>query len=53
MNLDDFPDIIEADETIKHMISFDNHIFLGTERAVYIMLEEDEEWPGRIGAPHD
>ena len=45
VNFDDYPDIISEDETVRYMISFKEHIYFATERAIYVILEEDEDYP--------
>jgi len=45
VNFDDFPEEIGEDETIKQVMSIGEHIWIATERSLYIMLEDDEDFP--------
>lgn len=36
---------MRADETIRYMVTFKEHIYFATERGIYVILEEDEDYP--------
>ena len=45
VDCDYIPEIVGADETIRYMVTFKEHIYFATERAIYVILEEDEDYP--------